>query len=174
MRLVLCCVCQLRFPADGCVPASAVAFAAVDVIKTWDRNGFICLRDVDMLRLKQFQSIIDLMAAQRAPAGRSIIDDSVSWRMQKEQLERRAPTFGERMADYVAKFGGSWMFIILFTAFICTWMGVNTMQASVASGQAAWDPYPFVFLNLCLSCLAAVQAPVSATPLGQNKRRRLF
>lgn len=51
MRLVLCCVCQLRFPADGCVPASAVTFAAADVIKTWDRNGFVCLRDVDMLRL---------------------------------------------------------------------------------------------------------------------------
>jgi uncharacterized membrane protein len=65
-------------------------------------------------------------------------------------------TLGERMADVVASFGGSWSFIILFGVVLCIWMAVN-----VALGQnSAFDPYPFILLNLMLSCIAAVQAPI--------------
>ncbi|MCZ0733385.1 DUF1003 domain-containing protein [Phreatobacter sp. AB_2022a] len=64
-------------------------------------------------------------------------------------------TFGERVADHVASFGGSWTFIIVFFAVLGIWMATN-----VAIGTGAFDPYPFILLNLVLSCVAAVQAPI--------------
>jgi uncharacterized membrane protein len=65
-------------------------------------------------------------------------------------------TLGERMADVVASFGGSWSFIILFGVVLVIWMAIN-----IALGQtSAFDPYPFILLNLMLSCIAAVQAPI--------------
>lgn len=65
-------------------------------------------------------------------------------------------TFGQRVADRVAEVGGSWSFIISFGIFIAIWMSVNTWLVIAH----AFDPYPFIFLNLMLSLLAAVQAPV--------------
>lgn len=67
-------------------------------------------------------------------------------------------TFGQRVADRVASFGGSWAFILLFLAFMAAWTGMNTIV--VARGGKGFDPYPFIFLNLVLSMLAALQAPV--------------
>lgn len=72
-------------------------------------------------------------------------------------------TFGERIADAVADFGGSWTFIILFLAMLTVYTGVN-----VALKNSAWDPYPFILLNLFLSMLAALQAPVIM--MSQNRQ----
>lgn len=72
-------------------------------------------------------------------------------------------TFGQRVADKVAAFGGSWTFIILFASFLITWMAINAVILSrVGSGEngAQWDPYPFILLNLALSMTAAMQAPI--------------
>ncbi|GLK73798.1 DUF1003 domain-containing protein [Ancylobacter dichloromethanicus] len=66
-----------------------------------------------------------------------------------------ARSFGQRAADVIAAFGGSWTFIISFVVFINLWMAVN-----VAGLMGAFDPYPFILLNLVLSCVAALQAPV--------------
>jgi uncharacterized membrane protein len=68
----------------------------------------------------------------------------------------KSSTFGERLADRVAEIGGSWGFIIGFAVFIALWSVVNT----VLLATHAFDPYPFIFLNLTLSMLAAVQAPL--------------
>jgi uncharacterized membrane protein len=65
-------------------------------------------------------------------------------------------TRGERIADRVADFGGSWTFILLFMAFLVAWAVVNT----VVLATRAFDPYPFIFLNLMLSMIAALQAPI--------------
>lgn len=65
-------------------------------------------------------------------------------------------TLGERLADKIADFGGSWTFILIFLAALGIWMAINA-----AEGEAkAFDPYPFILLNLVLSCVAALQAPV--------------
>ena len=71
-------------------------------------------------------------------------------------------TLGQRLADRVAKFGGSWTFIGLFLLFMLMWMIANTVTRS------HWDPYPFILLNLVLSCLAALQAPVIM--MSQNRQ----
>ena len=74
-------------------------------------------------------------------------------------------TFGQVVADKIAAFGGSWTFIGLFFAFIVTWMLVNTYWLI---GGVAFDPYPFILLNLGLSSLAAFQAPIIM--MSQNRQ----
>ena len=78
-------------------------------------------------------------------------------------------TAGERIADHVARFGGSWTFIITFAVILIVYSGIN-----VALGHSAWDPYPFILLNLFLSMLAAIQAPVIMMSQNrQDKKDRL-
>lgn len=78
-------------------------------------------------------------------------------------------TFGERIADSVAAFGGSWTFITIFIVFMLVYAAIN-----VALGRAAWDPYPFILLNLFLSMLAAIQAPIIMMSQNrQDKKDRL-
>jgi len=79
-----------------------------------------------------------------------------------EVIEEQATT-GEHIADAVARFGGSWSFIITFGIVLVTYTGIN-----VAIGKSAWDPYPFILLNLFLSMLAAIQAPVIM--MSQNRQ----
>jgi uncharacterized membrane protein len=79
-----------------------------------------------------------------------------------DMIEQDA-TFGERIADVVARAGGSWGFIIGFGAAILVYTGIN-----VGLGRTAWDPYPFILLNLFLSMLAAIQAPVIM--MSQNRQ----
>lgn len=80
-----------------------------------------------------------------------------------------AETLGERVADVVASFGGSWTFIMLFAVVLAVYSAIN-----VELGNKAWDPYPFILLNLFLSMLAAVQAPVIMMSQNrQDKKDRL-
>ena len=73
-------------------------------------------------------------------------------------LARERQTFGERLADRIADFGGSWTFILIFLGFLVAWTSLNV--AVLGPMGRAFDPYPFIFLNLFLSMLAAIQAPV--------------
>lgn len=79
-----------------------------------------------------------------------------------EMIEKEA-TFGERVADMVAGFGGSWTFIITFLVFLLTYAAISILR-----GTKSWDPYPFILLNLFLSMLAAIQAPVIM--MSQNRQ----
>jgi CRP/FNR family transcriptional regulator, cyclic AMP receptor protein len=79
-----------------------------------------------------------------------------------EVIEEKA-TFGQRIADRVAGFGGSWTFIIIFLSVLMIYSAVN-----IILGSSAWDPYPFILLNLFLSALAAIQAPVIM--MSQNRQ----
>ncbi len=77
----------------------------------------------------------------------------------KEQI-----SLGDRMADRIATFGGSWTFILLFFSFLLLWMAVNVYMLAARP----FDPYPFILLNLILSCLAAIQAPIIM--MSQNRQ----
>jgi len=79
-----------------------------------------------------------------------------------EVIEEKA-TFGQRIADRVAGFGGSWTFIIIFLSVLVIYSAAN-----IILGRSAWDPYPFILLNLFLSALAAIQAPVIM--MSQNRQ----
>ena len=78
-------------------------------------------------------------------------------------LYRNNLTVGQRASDKMTYSIGSWAFIIIFGVFILSWMVVN-----VIAYEYRWDPYPFILLNLCLSCLAAIQAPIIM--MSQNRQ----
>lgn len=78
-------------------------------------------------------------------------------------FEDRAPSFGSRMADKLAAFGGSWVFIAVFALILLLWTMSNVFLL-----RHPFDPFPFIFLNLLLSCLAAVQAPLIM--MSQNRK----
>ena len=77
--------------------------------------------------------------------------------------EKEKYTLGQRAADSIAKFAGSWAFIFAFTGVLVVWMIVNTILAA-----GAFDPYPFILLNIVLSCVAAIQAPLIM--MSQNRQ----
>lgn len=77
--------------------------------------------------------------------------------------EKEKDTLGQRAADAIAKFAGSWAFIFSFTSGLMLWMVINAVLAS-----RAFDPYPFILLNLVLSCIAAIQAPLIM--MSQNRQ----
>jgi uncharacterized membrane protein len=99
--------------------------------------------------------------ARQFHATQKLVQSRVT-RNANELIEMQS-TFGERLADSVARFGGSWYFIIIFAVILVTYSSINTMLH-----DRAWDPYPFILLNLFLSMLAAIQAPVIM--MSQNRQ----
>jgi uncharacterized membrane protein len=98
---------------------------------------------------------------ERQVVERFIERGSVARNIQREVLQSRS--LGERVADRVAKIGGSWSFILTFLFGLVVWMVVNTFFL-----LNAFDPYPYILLNLVLSCLAAIQAPIIM--MSQNRQ----
>ena len=109
------------------------------------------LAGLDILTMvgRQFRAAQDLVRMRAARNPNEVIE---------EQL-----TMGDRVADSVARFGGSWSFIIAFGVVLVAWVAVNVVLST-----RAWDPFPFILLNLVLSMLAAVQAPVIM--MSQNRQ----
>ncbi len=95
----------------------------------------------------------------RRMARRIVISENVN-----EQFHEKL-TFGQRLADQVAAFGGSWTFILIFAATLAAWVLLNS---KLLPGWNIFDPFPFIFLNLILSMLAAIQAPVIM--MSQNRQ----
>ncbi len=122
-----------------------------------DRNDILVLLQqkphagLDMLTVlgKQFHASQQLVRLRSAKNPNEVIEEETTW--------------GDHIADEVARFGGSWRFIITFGVVLVVYSAVNVML-----GKAAWDPYPFILLNLFLSMLAAIQAPVIM--MSQNRQ----
>jgi CRP/FNR family transcriptional regulator, cyclic AMP receptor protein len=135
---------------------SAVALEETVCIET-DRH------DIAVLIERKPHAGLDIMTvmARQVHAAQELAR-SRSMRNPNQVIEEEA-TFGERIADAVARFGGSWSFIISFGVAIAAYSAIN-----IALGKTAWDPYPFILLNLFLSMLASVQAPVIM--MSQNRQ----
>ena len=112
------------------------------------------LLDSGVTRLSEREQRVILHIAKRSHVARNV--NSV---LEEQQ------TLGERLADRVAQFGGSWTFIMIFTGMLILWVVVNTIALAHLGG---FDPYPYIFLNLILSMLAALQAPVIL--MSQNRQ----
>ena len=92
-----------------------------------------------------------------------LIDQQISIDVDKQEEAKK--TFGDRVADKVSEIAGSWAFILGFSMFLICWVIIN---AVVFSSEEAVDPYPFILLNLVLSCIAALQAPIIM--MSQNRQ----
>ncbi len=130
----------------------------------WSSEGFICLADLYLFRARYVAEILQKSSQEIYDLEKEMDNEKqvVSVNINKEFDS--SLTLGERLADGLAKFGGSWAFIGSFMAMMVIWMGINSFFLI----EKAFDPFPFILLNLALSCLAALQAPVIM--MSQNRQ----
>jgi len=160
---VLCQICKEHKKMSDMLSAEIVREPIVEKIKMthpdWSPQGFICIADLNRYRAEYVKDVI------KADKGElSTLEEQVVASMKEQALLSqninveydRQRSFGEIMADKLADFGGSWVFIGIFCGVLILWLVMN----SAALIMKPFDPYPYIFLNLVLSCLAAIQAPV--------------
>jgi uncharacterized membrane protein len=170
-KTLICQICGKQKKPSEVIPAELIREPVIKIIRKthpdWSSSGFICISDLNHFRAKYVEDII-----RRDKGEVSTLEKQVVKSLEKQGLlsenvnilfDRRL-TLGERLADKLADYAGSWRFIGIFFAVLILWITVN----SVVLIWKPFDPYPFILLNLILSCLAAIQAPVII--MSQNRQ----
>lgn len=132
---------------------STQSFLSSDEVNKFRRDYLASLMSAELADLNQMEHEV-----VSSISNNQILSENIELKLEEKQ------TPGQRIADKIAEFGGSWTFIICFFLVLLTWILVNV----IALGRQAFDPYPFILLNLILSCLAAIQAPVIM--MSQNRK----
>lgn len=133
----------------------------------FNEDSFLSITELNAYREKYLRTLLDrerIAVSDLEGAVLSSISNETTLADKIEFEDNERYTFGQRLADKVATFGGSWTFIISFGIFLLLWVTTN-VYILVAH---PFDPYPFIFLNLILSCIAALQAPVIM--MSQNRQ----
>ncbi|MCX7316209.1 MAG: DUF1003 domain-containing protein, partial [Hyphomicrobiales bacterium] len=122
-------------------------------------DEYICLNEVERYRTLYVKEMLLLEHGELTDLDQQVAQSLADHDTIVENIEdefEEARTFGERISDGLAEFGGSWAFLLSFFGVLLIWMAINLYR-----GEAdAFDPYPFILLNLVLSCIAAIQAPI--------------
>lgn len=167
---VLCQICGKQKSASVSVRGELLRPSLVNTIvkshPDWSPDGYICFTDLNRFRGLYVREILEEEKGELSSIDQEVIKslsehDLLSKNTAKEYEDQL--TFGERLADNVAKFAGSWSFIVFATGIIFVWILLNTLMIIYE-----WDPYPFILLNLVLSCVAALQAPIII--MSQNRQ----
>ena len=172
-----CQICGKEFSLKKLFPGTLVRNGVVDLIvqkhPEWDGSKFICFDDLDNFRALYIEKIIKEDQGALSKLDDEVVESVKEHDLITEDINKKINadlSFGEKLADKIAAFGGSWTFITLFILIILLWAGINVASFSLA----AFDPYPFILLNLVLSCLAAIQAPIiMMTQNRQSKREHI-
>lgn len=133
----------------------------------FDEKSFISIGELTKYRRKYLESILKDELGELSKIEHEVISSISKNEILSVNIEpdiESKISFGEAVSDRVAEFGGSWAFIISFFAFCSIWMLINLLSLF----QKSFDPYPFILLNLVLSCLAAIQAPIIL--MSQNRK----
>jgi len=144
-----------------------------DLIKSdypnFSEKDFISLEQLNQYRRKYLTQLIVQERGELIKIDSDVMNAIQTNAILSENLQTEIDsnaTFGQRIADKIAAFGGSWSFIIAFFSFILFWMVLNIWLLA----NKAFDPFPFILLNLILSCIAAIQAPVIM--MSQNRQEQ--
>jgi uncharacterized membrane protein len=167
----VCQICGKPHSRSELIPAALVRSPLVEHIRrafpSWSSDGFICHDDLNRFRGEYVRFLLEDERGELSSLERSVIESLARHDILAENVDaqfQKKLSLGERLADQIADFGGSWTFIALFAGFILIWIAINTVVLVVRP----FDPYPFILLNLMLSCLAAVQAPIIM--MSQNRQ----
>ena len=170
-KTYLCQVCGKAKNKNEVIPAAVIRPALTLLIKQthpdFNDTGYICLDDLKVFRNKYIQQMLEEEKGELTELEHSVIqsfkDNEILTRnVDAEYIKKLKP--GERIADKIAAYGGSWKFIITFAVILFIWIVINSTILLLKP----FDPYPFILLNLVLSCLAAIQAPVIM--MSQNRQ----
>ena len=132
-------------------------------------DSYISLDELNKYRRHYLTSLIAIEKGELEVIDNDVMNAIKNNSILSENIEEensKKLTLGERTADKIALFGGSWTFIIAFFSFITVWIIINV----IALFSASFDPYPFILLNLILSCLASIQAPIIM--MSNNRREQ--
>ncbi|BBO32289.1 hypothetical protein PLANPX_1901 [Lacipirellula parvula] len=133
----------------------------------WSTDQYICLDDLNRYRATQIEKSLTAERGELSALEQEVVDSLREHELLTENVDEEFAgqrTLGDRLSDQLAAFGGSWTFLIVFAAGMATWIGVN----AVVLRNEAFDAYPFILLNLVLSFIAAIQAPVIM--MSQNRQ----
>ena len=140
----------------------------------FNKASYISIDELNHYRKKYLASLIKKETGELNTLETEVIEAISRNKLLSENIEMyldKKLNVGQRLADLIAKFAGSWTFILLFFAIIMFWVGINVWLLTIQP----FDPYPFILLNLILSCLAAIQAPIiimSQNRLEEKDRKR--
>lgn len=172
MKEFISSISKKSFPESEKMHASTIRKSIFDLIKkenpSFTHKSVISISELNQFRQKYISEYLLDEVGELSSLEKDVLEsiqnqETISPKISLMEGSDKF-TYGQRLADKIASFGGSWKFIILFGVFIVIWMIINI----IILASRAFDPYPFILLNLILSCLAALQAPVIM--MSQNRQ----
>ena len=170
-QTAICGISKVMLPIDDLVAVEAIRQPVYDLMKKkvpgWDGEGFVSRTELNKFRHLYVATLLEEEKGQLSTLDKEVLETMARHSVIAHDVEAeldQSLTFGQRIADKVASFGGSWTFIISFLVFMAIWMLINIYVLA----NKPFDPYPFILLNLVLSCIAAMQAPVIM--MSQNRQ----
>lgn len=166
-----CAVCNKSFPKRQILSGALIRKELVSEIQkktpSWSPEMFICQTDLTLIRSNFVKSLLESEKGELNELENEVLKSLQNHELLSMNVDdtfENEWTFGERLTDKIASFGGSWYFMICFSIFMTAWITINAL----ALFWKPVDPYPFILLNLMLSCLAAIQAPIIM--MSQNRQ----
>lgn len=139
----------------------------------FNKDSWISAEGLNLYRKKYLSSLVEQEIGDLNQMERDVVESITHNKLLSENIEEDFDdtlSLGQRLADKIAVFGGSWTFIIFFFSFLLIWMGINVWTTISYGQNKTFDPFPFILLNLILSCLAAIQAPIIM--MSQNRQEQ--
>ncbi|MFH1409423.1 MAG: DUF1003 domain-containing protein [Nanoarchaeota archaeon] len=166
-----CQICGQQKKSEDVVSGDIIRKSITDIIKKkhpeWTSGSYICSEDLNKIRNDHVENLFRVERGELTKIQKEVIESLKEHDLLSENINiefSKKLTFGEKLSDKIAEFGGSWRFIIIFWLILLIWVSIN----SIVLLQKPFDPYPFILLNLVLSCLAAIQAPIIM--MSQNRQ----
>jgi uncharacterized membrane protein len=162
---------QENFPIQKMVLGNTASAPILELIKKdhpdFDPEQPLSIDELNSYREKYISNLLEKEINELQSLRKTVVESSSEPNSFTEKIEREdiSPlTYGQKLADRVAAFGGSWSFILLFGFIVVAWIVSNAFWMQ----NKGFDPYPFILLNLILSCIAALQAPIIM--MSQNRQ----
>jgi uncharacterized membrane protein len=164
-------ISQTEFPVSEKISAKTIRHSVLKLIQRdnpeFSHDSILSRSEMNLYREKYISEYLIKEIGELSELEKSVLNSLTGESTLTDKIEgedQQVLTFGQRIADKVASFGGSWTFIISFGVFIFIWISTNVYLLASRS----FDPFPFILLNLILSCIAALQAPVIM--MSQNRQ----
>ncbi|MCP2044563.1 DUF1003 domain-containing protein [Pontibacter sp. HSC-36F09] len=171
MKTAVCHLTKKQLPLNQLALGATIRRPIFQLIQAdypdFTDGSYVAIGNMNLYRKKYMEQMLEKELGEISELEKEVLDSIQENELLSNNIEeelRENLSVGDRMADRIATFGGSWTFIMAFFGFILVWMLVNAYLLATRS----FDPYPFILLNLILSCLAAIQAPIIM--MSQNRK----
>jgi uncharacterized membrane protein len=166
-----CAISGKEYPLDELYHGSTLRKPLLDFIRKdhpdFGPDSYISLEELNKYRKTYLETMIEDEVGELSNLESEVVNSIAANKLISDNIEvelDKKLTFGERLSDKIADFGGSWTFIIIFFLILFIWIAINVWLLT----SKPFDPYPFILLNLILSCLASIQAPIIM--MSQNRK----